>query len=179
MLDGAVQLSEVDEVYSRSLLADSVYHQADVLILGGGDGALLAELLHHHQPRQVTMVELDGAVMRAVRDHMHSVTGGVLDCHTTERYNIITGDALKHLSDCQRENKKYDFIFGDLTDVPIDTDNHCQYLLLLIAVVLRLSHFTVTRCRYSTWCGEFHIKQNWAPSAFAFHPTRFYRQKLR
>ena len=127
LLDGAVQLSEADDVYTTSLLAYSQYDQADVLILGGGDGALLAELLHHHQPRQVTMVELDGAVMRAVRDHMPSVTRGVLDCHTTERYNIITGDALKHLSDCQKENKKYDFIFGDLTDVPIDTDHHCQY----------------------------------------------------
>ena len=58
LLDGAVQLSEADDVYTSSLLADSQYQHADVLILGGGDGALLANLLHHHQPRQVTMVEL-------------------------------------------------------------------------------------------------------------------------
>ena len=84
------QLSEADDVYTTSLLADSQYDQADVLILGGGDGALLAHLVHHHQPRQVTMVELDGAVMRVVRDHMHSVTRGVLDSHTSDSYNIIT-----------------------------------------------------------------------------------------
>ena len=131
LLDGQVQLSEVDDVYTTSLLADSHYQHADILILGGGDGALLAHLVHHHQPRQVTMVELDGAVMRVVRDHMHSVTKGVLDTFTTETYNVITGDALQHLSDGQKENKKYDFIFGDLTDVPIDTDQHCKNIRIL------------------------------------------------
>ena len=141
LLDGAVQLSEADDVYTTSLLADSQYDQADVLILGGGDGALLAHLVHHHQPRQVTMVELDGAVMRVVRDHMHSVTKGVLDSETTERYNIITGDALQHLSECQKENKKYDFIFGDLTDVPIDTDHHCKGKILLIRLSKRKFKF--------------------------------------
>ena len=33
------------------------------------------------------------------------------------------GDAIHHLADCLKEDKQYDFIFGDLTDVPIDTDH--------------------------------------------------------
>ena len=95
LLDGQVQLSQVDDVYTTSLLADSHYQHADVLILGGGDGALLAHLVHHHKPRHVTMVELDGAVMRAVREHMPGVTRGVLDCHTAPNYNIITGHQIE------------------------------------------------------------------------------------
>ena len=34
-----------------------------------------------------------------------------------------SGDAVQHLAECEKENKEYDYIFGDLTDVPIDTDH--------------------------------------------------------
>ena len=37
---------------------------------------------------QVTMVELDEAVMRAVREHMPSVAGGALDCYKGERSKV-------------------------------------------------------------------------------------------
>ena len=122
LLDGAIQLSESDGIYTSTLMSDLCYDDVDVLILGGGDGALLAKLVTDHSPRMVTMVELDGEVMTSVRDHMHSVTGGVLDHHTGDNYNIITGDAVQHLEDCVKDGKQYDFIFGDLTDIPIDTD---------------------------------------------------------
>ena len=91
LLDGQTQLAESDDIYTQSLMSDVDYTGADILILGGGDGALLAQLLTKN-PRMVTMVELDGAVMRVVREFMHSVTGGVLDKHEGERYKIITGE---------------------------------------------------------------------------------------
>ena len=91
LLDGQTQLAESDDIYTKSLMSDVDYTGADILILGGGDGALLAQLLTKN-PRMVTMVELDGAVMRVVREFMHSVTGGVLDKHEGERYKIITGE---------------------------------------------------------------------------------------
>ena len=91
LLDGQTQLAESDDIYTQSLMSDVDYTGADILILGGGDGALLAQLLTKN-PRMVTMVELDGAVMRVVKDFMHSVTGGVLDKHEGEHYKIITGE---------------------------------------------------------------------------------------
>ena len=39
------------------------------MILGGGDGALLHELLKE-DPKFVTMVDIDEAVMRACKEHM-------------------------------------------------------------------------------------------------------------
>ena len=45
------------------------YAKKDVLILGGGDGALLNELLKE-DPKFVTMVDIDEAVMRACKEHM-------------------------------------------------------------------------------------------------------------
>ena len=90
MLDSQTQLAESDLVYTRSLMAGQSFTDKEVLILGGGDGALLAELLTQ-DPAMVTMVELDGAVMAAVRDHMASVTRGVLENHKGSRHEIVTG----------------------------------------------------------------------------------------
>ena len=90
VLDGQTQLAESDLAYTRALMAGGSFTDQEILILGGGDGALLAELLTQ-DPAMVTMVELDGAVMTAVRDHMASVTRGVLENHKGERHEIVTG----------------------------------------------------------------------------------------
>ena len=124
MLDGQVNLSEADLIYTLTLLNDEEYGGADVLILGGGDGALLSQLLTvTPRPTHVTMVELDQAVMEAVAKHMPSVAGGALDNMSGSGYDTIVGDAIKYLKKCKSERKLFNFIFGDLTDVPIDTDN--------------------------------------------------------
>ena len=156
-----VQLSEADSVYTASLLGELDYDGAEVLILGGGDGALLASLLQPGPagpkpesalpstdlsgPAQVTMVELDGRVMEVVREWMPGVAGGALDCQVGERHNIVTGskqstwpqyphfygsqgDAVQYLEDCQEDGRQFDFIFGDLTDVPIEADGKGEKL---------------------------------------------------
>ena len=124
VLDGQVNLSEADLLYTLTLMNDEEYGGADVLILGGGDGALLFQLLSATpKPNLVTMVELDQAVMEAVANHMPSVTGGVLNNMSGAGYQTIVGDAVKYLEKCKNDGKMFDFIFGDLTDVPIDTDN--------------------------------------------------------
>ena len=102
---------------------DEEYGGADILILGGGDGALLSQLLNTApSPGHVTMVELDQAVMTAVVNHMPAVAGGVLDSLVGAHHDIIVGDAVKHLEKCRKEGKLFDFVFGDLTDIPINTD---------------------------------------------------------
>ena len=94
------------------------YAKKDLLILGGGDGALLHELLKE-EPKFVTMVDIDEAVMRGCKEHMRfrqsigpyysfsfltflfqsrSVCGEVLDKFETEKYKIIADDALKWLA---------------------------------------------------------------------------------
>ena len=140
-------------MYTKTLMANVDYDAADILILGGGDGALLAQLITDHKPAMVTMVELDGAVMRVVGDHMASVTlnTGVLDNHQSDNYQIITGDAIQYLEECGKDDKQFDFIFGDLTDVPIDTDTEAKELWDFIAKILRLSFSRVKiRGKYLT-----------------------------
>jgi spermidine synthase len=94
------------------------YKGKEVLILGGGDGALLHELLKE-KPKFVTMVDIDEAVIRGCKEHMRSACGTVLDKMETDQYKIIVDDACKWLKTYKEEKKQFDIIFGDLTDIPV------------------------------------------------------------
>ena len=71
VLDGFMNLAESDLSYTRQLMCHGHYDYADkeVLILGGGDGALLHELLKE-KPKFVTMVDIDEVVIDACKEHM-------------------------------------------------------------------------------------------------------------
>lgn len=162
VLDDQANLGESDLVYTTTLMGGGSedYKDKQVLILGGGDGALLCELLKH-QPTKVTMVELDEAVMRAVREHMPSVAGGALDCYKGERSKVIVGDAIRYLEDSRRQGRQFDFIFGDLTDIPINTDHNFESTWDFLRRILSLS-FSCLRpgAKYMT-----HLTGKAVPSA--------------
>lgn len=56
---------------------------------GGGDGALLYELLKE-QPKEVIMVEIDETVMSACSKYMRSACGNVLDKLEGPNYKVIS-----------------------------------------------------------------------------------------
>lgn len=63
------------------------YEGKDIVILGGGDGALLYELLKE-KPKSVTMLEIDEVVMKACAKHMRSICGDVLDNYKGPNYEV-------------------------------------------------------------------------------------------
>ena len=97
-----------------------------MLILGGGDGALLKELQELPvPPREIIMIELDDAVMVGCSEHMRSVCGPYMDYGNRKgpNYEVICGDAIEYMEKAKARSEKFDFIFGDLTDTPVDTDD--------------------------------------------------------
>lgn len=96
------------------------YEGKEICILGGGDGALLYELLKE-KPKHVVMLEIDEMVMEACNVHMRSVCGDVLEKRKGDNYEIIVGDCMAKLNEYIAEGKKFDYVFGDLTDIPIST----------------------------------------------------------
>lgn len=58
------------------------------LFVGGGDGALLYELLKEN-PKEVIMLEIDEVVMKACAKHMRSICGDVLDNYSGPNYKVI------------------------------------------------------------------------------------------
>lgn len=120
VLDDLQNLAESDLIYTHSLMRYGVekYEGKEVLILGGGDGALLHELLKEN-PKSVIMIEIDQMVMDACRKYLRSACGDCLDKLKGANYEIIVDDCVKVMKQYIAENKKFDYVFGDLTDIPI------------------------------------------------------------
>lgn len=94
------------------------YKDKEICILGGGDGALLYELLKE-KPKHVVMLEIDDMVMTACNKYMNSICGDVLEQRKGDNYEIIVGDCMVYLNKYIKEGRKFDYVFGDLTDIPI------------------------------------------------------------
>lgn len=76
-IDGMVMLSEKDEfVYHEMLTHVGMFahpYPEKVLIIGGGDGGTAREVLKHSSVKQVDMVEIDEAVVRASKEFLPRV----------------------------------------------------------------------------------------------------------
>ena len=67
------------------------------------------------------MVDLDEVVLKACSKYMKKTCGQYLDHRENDRQKVIIGDALEFMENCQKSKIEFDIIFGDLTDVPVDS----------------------------------------------------------
>ena len=83
-------LGESDLIYTQTVCAigEEDYRDKDVLILGGGDGGILHELLKE-KPKFVTMVEIDEAVIKACRTHMRKACANALDNYEGPHHKVF------------------------------------------------------------------------------------------
>ena len=104
-LDYMTNLAESDtEAYTHAVmnLPHEDFGGKEVLILGGGDGALMKELMQlEDKPKFVTMVDIDDVVMDACTELMPAVAGNYMarDKRDGENYKVIAGDAIKFLKE--------------------------------------------------------------------------------
>ncbi|XP_026466773.1 spermine synthase [Ctenocephalides felis] len=140
VLDELQNIAESDLIYTETLMqrGKENYENKEIVILGGGDGALLYELLKE-KPKFVTMLEIDEMVMKACSKHLRSICGDVLDQMRGENYEIIVGDCLDTLKKFINENHKVDYIFGDLTDIPISKSTQSDLTWSFIKVIMKMS----------------------------------------
>ena len=114
VLDGIVQTTERDEFIYHEMITHValVAHGAvrDVLIIGGGDGGTLEEVLKHHSVARATMVELDPGVVELARAHLPGIHRGAFEDPRTE---LIFGDGVKFVADTAQQ---FDVIIVDSTD---------------------------------------------------------------
>ncbi|XP_041975945.1 spermine synthase isoform X2 [Aricia agestis] len=128
VLDDLQNISEADLIYTETLMqrGKENYEGKEIVILGGGDGALLYELLKE-KPKYVWMLEIDEVVMKACNKYMKSICGDVLEQRKGPNYEIIVEDCMLTVKRFMQEGRKVDYIFGDLTDIPI-SDADCGEL---------------------------------------------------
>ena len=122
ILDGCWQSSTGDEFMYHEVLVHPacVLNGAPekVLIMGGGEGAALREVLKWKSVRQATMVDLDGEVVEACRQYLPEMHQGAFDDPRTE---IFIEDADRFLD---RTDRRWDVIISDLTDPLEDGPSH-------------------------------------------------------
>lgn len=114
VLDGDTQSSQADEkIYHESLVHPALAatsDRSDVLILGGGEGATLREILRCSSVRRATMVDIDGEVVELSKRFLPEWSAGAFD---DPRSRLIIGDALEFLRD---DTETYGAIVSDLTE---------------------------------------------------------------
>ncbi|XP_048577884.1 spermine synthase isoform X2 [Nematostella vectensis] len=131
-LDEIEMLAESDIAYTRAITGNGNedFEDKTVLILGGGDGGIIHELLKEN-PRFITMVEIDQLVINAARKHLPGICGSTLGSLEGPTHKIIVGDCIAYLRNCIREDRKFDYVINDLTDIPINLeiqDSHWDFI---------------------------------------------------
>ncbi|HET7329063.1 MAG TPA: polyamine aminopropyltransferase [Nocardioidaceae bacterium] len=134
-LDGDLQFSSVDEYrYHEALVHPAMRGPHDrVLILGGGDGLALREVLRYADVQQVTLVDLDPAVVELAREN--SRLRRLNDrAFADPRVDYVAADAFAW---ARRQGGAYDVIIADFPD-PDSTATAKLYSRELYAVLERL-----------------------------------------
>ena len=114
VLDGDTQSSQADEkIYHETLVHPamaSVSDRGEVLILGGGEGATLREVLRDPLVRRCTMVDIDGEVVELSKKYLPEWSDGAFE---DSRARVIIGDALAFLKE---DTGRYGVVISDLTE---------------------------------------------------------------
>ena len=113
-LDGRFMTSEAEEFFYHEALVHpaATAHPAprSALIMGGGDGGALEELLKHRTIERATLVDLDGDVIDVARQYLEKIHRGALN---DPRATVLVEDGAAFLA---RTSERYDLILLDLTD---------------------------------------------------------------
>jgi spermidine synthase len=118
VLDGKWQSCTGDEfLYHEPLVHPAMIAHGSpksVLVLGGGEGATVREILRWQSVERVMMVDIDGEVVSACREHLPEMHQNAFDDPRTE---LVIGDALKVLDTTE---ETWDVVISDLSD-PIES----------------------------------------------------------
>ncbi|HYM31245.1 MAG TPA: polyamine aminopropyltransferase [Candidatus Cybelea sp.] len=113
VLDGVVQTTERDEfVYHEMMVHVPLFAHGGakrVLIIGGGDGGILEEVLKHPVERAV-MVEIDDKVIDVSKKWLPSICGKAFD---DKRTHLIVGDGAKYVGETE---ERFDAVIVDSSD---------------------------------------------------------------
>jgi spermidine synthase len=113
-LDGVIQTTQADEfVYHEMMVhVPLIAHgkAENVLIIGGGDGGILREVVRHKNVKKVVMVEIDAAVVEFSKEHLPTLSNGSFN---DPRLELVIADGAQFVKNTR---EKFDVIICDSTD---------------------------------------------------------------
>lgn len=114
ILDGYVQSAEADEyLYHESLVHPAMIvhpNPSKVLIIGGGEGATLREVLKHNTVEKAVMVDIDEDVVNISKEYLAMIHHNSFN---DPRSIVVIADGYTFLAET---NEIYDIVILDLTD---------------------------------------------------------------
>ncbi|MBM3258000.1 MAG: polyamine aminopropyltransferase [Candidatus Nealsonbacteria bacterium] len=113
VLDGILQTSEKDEfIYHEMLCQLPMFLHKNpkrILIVGGGDGGSLEEVLKH-KIEKVQMAEIDEKVIELSKKYLPSISKGAFK---NKKAEIIIGDGKEYI---RKQKNSFDVVILDLSD---------------------------------------------------------------
>lgn len=113
ILDGILQTTEKDEfVYHEMITHVPLFTHKDprnVLVVGGGDGGVIKEILKHDSVKRIVLAEIDQEVIANSKKYLPKISYGL----DNEKLEIMIGDGIKYVKDHKNE---FDVVIIDSTD---------------------------------------------------------------
>lgn len=113
LLDGIVQTTEKDEyVYHEMITHIPLFTHPNpkkVLVVGGGDGGTIREVLKHPSIEKAVLCEIDEEVIKASKEFLPTISCGL----DNPKCEIFIGDGIKYVHEHKNE---FDIIIIDSTD---------------------------------------------------------------
>ncbi len=114
ILDGIFQLTTLDEFIYHEMMAHVPLMALDrprrVLVVGGGDGGVLREVLKHPSVEKATLCEIDQSVIDLSLKYYPEIANGAFD---HPRADIVIADGLKYVAEA---TEKFDAIIVDSSE---------------------------------------------------------------
>ncbi|WP_407269237.1 polyamine aminopropyltransferase [Radiobacillus sp. PE A8.2] len=113
VLDGMVMTTEKDDFVYHEMMAHVPLfthpNPKHVLVVGGGDGGVIREILKHEQVEKATLVEIDGKVIEYSKKYLPEIAGEL----DNPRVEVQVDDGFMHIA---KSEKAYDVIMVDSTE---------------------------------------------------------------
>ncbi|MFB9757425.1 polyamine aminopropyltransferase [Ectobacillus funiculus] len=113
ILDGMVMTTQKDEFVYHEMVAHVPLfthpNPENVLVVGGGDGGVIREVLKHPSVKQATLVEIDGKVIEYSKKYLPEIAGEL----DNPRVEVKVDDGFLHIAQSEDE---YDVIMVDSTE---------------------------------------------------------------
>lgn len=112
-LDDLMMTTEGDEQFYHEMIAHipMLNHKCpkSVLVIGGGDGGTVREVLKHETVERVVLCEIDGMVIDACKKYLPTIAGEL----ENPKVEVLVQDAIEYIKDKENE---FDIVLIDSTD---------------------------------------------------------------
>lgn len=118
VLDGVIQVTERDEFAYQEMISHVPMfahpNPKKVLVIGGGDGGVLREVVKHENIESATLVEIDDMVIQLSKKYLPNMAKS----YEHPKVNVVLQDGFKYLRDYETKNEedKFDVIITDSSD---------------------------------------------------------------